>query len=110
MVALELETDPAAALELETDPAAALELETDPAAALELGIVPVAAELVRARAVKLATAQPHGHLAALAKTRSVTAPRRRDLAHLMVEDLAAAVATTREPAAIEAATVWVVVE
>jgi hypothetical protein len=73
-----------------------------------LVIAPVAAELVRALAVKVATAQPHGHLAVPAKTKSVTALHRRDLAAVLtVEDLAAAEAeTTLEPVAAEAVTAW----
>jgi hypothetical protein len=75
------------------------------AVALALGIVPVPAEL--------ATDQPHGHLAVLARTKSVTAARRLDLVPLLEaeEDLAAAVAeTTHEPVAAEAVIAWAAAE
>jgi hypothetical protein len=99
--------------ELQTVPVAELELAIDPAEALALGIVPVAEELVLAPAAELATDQPHGHLAVLARTKSVTTPHRPDLVPLLAgeEDLAAVVAeTTREPAAAEAATAWAAAE
>jgi hypothetical protein len=67
--------------------------------------VPVALVLVRGH--------PRAQLAVALRTKSVTAARRLDLVPLLEagEDLAAAVAaTTREPAAAEAATAWEVVE
>src|SRR3954454_17047000 len=73
--------------------------------AVALGIVPVPAEL--------ATDQPHGHLAVLARTKSVTAARRLDLVPLLEaeEDWAAAVAeTTHEPVAAEAVIAWAAAE
>jgi hypothetical protein len=123
VVALELATDPVVALELGIVPVVALglgivpvvalELATDPVVALELGIVPVVAELVRARAVKLATAQPHGHLGVLAKTKSVTTAHHPDQVPLLEvgEDLAVAGAeTTLALAAAEAVKVWAAAE
>ena len=110
---LELVTARVAAPEPATDPVVALELATDPVVALELGIVPVVAELVRARAVKLATAQPHGHLGVLAKTKSVTTAHHPDQVPLLEvgEDLAVAGAeTTLALAAAEAVKVWAAAE
>jgi hypothetical protein len=89
--------------------AAALVLVIAQAEVRELEIVQVEAVLVRARAVKLVTAQPQGHhLEVLAKTKSVTALRPRGLHPLLTaeEDLAAAAATMREPAVAEAVTAW----
>jgi hypothetical protein len=61
----------------------------------------------------LVRGHPRAQLAVALRTKSVTAARRLDLVPLLEagEDLAAAVAaTTREPAAAEAATAWEVVE
>jgi hypothetical protein len=79
---------------LELSPVAA-EPEHDPVAA-ELGLVPVEAVPVP------------NQVAVAPRTKSVTAARRRDLARLLAgeEDLAAAVETTREPAATEAGVAW----
>src|SRR5947208_11980741 len=52
----------------------------------ELGRVAVERELAQAVAA-LETDQPHGHLAILAETKSVTVARHRGLAHLVGEDL-----------------------
>jgi hypothetical protein len=83
-----------------------------------LGVVepepgPVAEELVLAPAAELATDQPHGHLAVLAETKSVTTAHRPDLVPLLAgeEDLAAAAAeTTREPVAAVAVIAWAAAE
>jgi hypothetical protein len=129
--AVALETDPVAAeLELnrvegpelvqvvalvrEIDPAVEPERVIDPVVVVRAQlIVPVAAELGHDPAVarELATAQPRGHLAVLAKTKSVTAAHHHDLVRVLVaEDLAAAAETTREPAAAEAARAWAAAE
>ena len=94
-VAVALERALAVALELDLVVA---KLERDQAA-VELERVPVEAEpeLDPLRA----------QLAVALATKSVIAAHRRGLLRLGAEDLAAAVAvTTREPAAIEAATAW----
>jgi hypothetical protein len=91
----------------------ALELEIVPVVVLERELVPVAEELVLVPAAELATDQPHGHLAVLARTKSVTTAHRPDLVPLLEaeEDLAAAVAeTTREPVAAEAVIAWAAAE
>ena len=79
-----------------TDPAAALELEIGLVEERELAIGPAVGEL---ELVRVAVAQ---------RTRLGTAAHRRGLVPVpkRVEDLAAAAETTREPAAIEAATAW----
>ena len=66
-------------------------------------------ELAQAVAA-LETDQPHGHLAILAETKSVTVARHRGLAHLVVEDLAAVAEIMRERAATEVAAAWVAAE
>ena len=75
----------------------------------ELGRVAVERELAQAVAA-LETDQPHGHLAILAETKSVTVARHRGLAHLVVEDLAAVAEIMRERAATEVAAAWVAAE
>jgi hypothetical protein len=74
--------------------------------ALELGIVLVAVELARGQVEAVPERDP---LAVPPKIKLVIAVRRRDLVPRLVavEDLAAAVETTRDPAATEAATAWV---
>ena len=67
-------------------------------------------ELVLAPAAELATDQPHGHLATLAETKSVTAAHPHGLPHLAAVDLVAAAETTREPAVAEAAAAWAAAE
>jgi hypothetical protein len=61
--------------------------------------------------VDLQTERPRAHLAGPAETKLVTAPHPRGPVPLLAveEDLAAAAETTREPAATEAAAVWVAV-
>jgi hypothetical protein len=96
----ELAIDLAEALVLIIDPAEVRELETGPVGAeLELRTVLVAQPVPN---------QPHGHLAVPAKTKSVTALHRHDLAAvLMAGDLAVAEAETmRERAATEVGTAW----
>jgi hypothetical protein len=86
-----LRTDPAA-VEPQIGPVEAV-LQTDQAAA-ELQIVPVAV---------LARGRRRARLAALARTKSVTALHHRDrVPVLAAEDLAAAAEITRAPAATEA--------
>jgi hypothetical protein len=90
----------AEALVLIIDPAEVRELETGPVGAeLELRTVLVAEPVPN---------QPHGHLAVPAKTKSVTALHRHDLAAvLMAGDLAVAEAETMcERAATEVGTAW----
>ena len=66
------------------------------------------AVLVRGPVVVAARDHPHGLLAAPRGIKSVTAPHHHGLALVpAVEDLAAAVETTRAPAAAEAAAAWV---
>jgi hypothetical protein len=82
----ELETVPVAALKLGIGPVAVPELETAPVVVLELELVQVAVPL---------------------RTKSVITPHHRGLVPLLgVEDLAAEVETTREPAATEAVKAW----
>jgi hypothetical protein len=113
-VGVELETDPVG-VELETDPVAVelaidpvgVELETDPVA-VELAIVRVAGVpgLDRVAVQDHPLDQP----VPLAKTKWVTAARRRGLVPVLgAEDLVGAVETTREPAAVEAVTAWAAV-
>jgi len=75
----------------------------------ELGRVAVERELAQAVAA-LETDQPHGHLAILAETKSVTVAHHRGLAHPVVEDLAAVAEIMRERAATEVAAAWVAAE
>lgn len=86
------------------------ELETGPGGAeLELRTVLVAEPVLEVvQAEEPVPNQPHGHLAAPEKTKSVTALRRHDLAAvLMAEDLAVAEAETMHgQAAAEAVTAW----
>jgi len=128
---LEAVIDPAAVLAQAIDqvavpvqvivPAVARAQVIDPAAERAQAIVPAAARaqvidraVVRELAIGqaeevLARSRPRGQLAVPAKTKSVTALHRHDLAAALrvEEDLAVAVAeTTHERAAAEAATVW----
>ena len=83
----------------------ALELQTVPAAALEGEVDQVAVVLVRDHL--------RARLAEALRAKSVTAAHPRDRVPLLEagEDLAAAaVETTREPAAAEAATAWAAAE
>ena len=108
-----------AVAELERVQVAEAELEHGPAAGglvlvrvvveRELGRVAVERELAQAVAA-LETDQPHGHLAILAETKSVTVARHRGLAHLVVEDLAAVAEIMPERAATEVAAAWVAAE
>jgi len=99
-----------AVAELERVQVAEAELEHGPAAGgLVLVRVVVERELAQAVAA-LETDQPHGHLAILAETKSVTVARHRGLAHLVVEDLAAVAEIMRERAATEVAAAWVAAE
>jgi len=86
------------------------ELETGPGGAeLELRTVLVAEPVLEVvQAEEPVPNQPHGHLAAPEKTKSVTALHRHDLAAvLMAEDLAVAEAETMHgQAAAEAVTAW----
>jgi hypothetical protein len=118
LAAAELEHDPAVA-ELEHDLVAA-ELEHDLAVAeqeivlvvaeqgivlgvAEQGIAPVVAELE--------PGHPPAHLAVLLRTKSVIAAHRRGLVPVLAaEDLAGAVETTREPAAVEGVAAWEAVD
>jgi hypothetical protein len=76
-------------------------------AAAELVLAPVAAELVLVPVVAVPVpGHPRGRLAAALRTKSVIALHRRGLPRLAVEDLAAVVETTHEPAAIEAGAAW----
>jgi hypothetical protein len=74
--------------------------------ALELGIVLVAVELARGQVEAVPEPVP---VAVRPRIKLVIAVRHRDLVPRLVavEDLAAAVETTRDPAATEAATAWV---
>jgi hypothetical protein len=110
----ELAIDPVG-LELETDPVG-VELETDPVA-VELAIDPVGVELAIVRVAGVpgldrVAVQDHplDQPVPLAKTKWVTAARRRGLVPVLgAEDLVGAVETTREPAAVEAVTAWAAV-
>jgi hypothetical protein len=75
-------------------------------AALELGIVLVVVELARGQVEAVPERDP---VAVPPRIKLVIAVRHRDLVPRLVagEDLAAAVETTRDPAATEAATAWV---
>jgi hypothetical protein len=114
VVALVREIDPAVEPELVIVPAVERELATDPAVVRAQLIVPVAGELGHDPAVarELATAQLRGHLAVLAKTKSVTAAHPRDQVPLLAagEDLAAEAETMRDRAAAEAAIAWAAAE
>jgi hypothetical protein len=84
------------------------------AAAQARGIVRAAVpglEIALELGVDLQTERPRAHLAGPAETKLVTAPHPRGPVPLLAveEDLAAAAETTREPAATEAAAVWVAV-
>jgi hypothetical protein len=74
-----------------------VELEHVPA-----GAVPRLAPVVEA----LETDHPHDRLGVPLGTKSVTAAHPHGLPRLAVEDLAAVVETTREPAAAEAGAAW----
>jgi len=121
----------APALALETARGAELEQAIVPGVALELQTVPAAEELEHAPAAELALVQAvavlepdqvavvlvrdhlRARLAEALRTKSVTAAHPHDLVPLLEagEDLAAAaVETTREPAAAEAATAWAAAE
>jgi hypothetical protein len=84
-----------------------VEPERVPVAA-ELELVQAEAELALVRVAERVPNLRPDQLEARRKTRSATAAHHRDLARLLaaVEDLAAAVETTRDPAAKEAATAW----
>jgi hypothetical protein len=123
---LELVIDPAVAPELETAPVVALELAIGLVVAPELviGLVEAELELVQVEpelvigqvvaVLELVQVPAELELVRAAvplRTKSVTAPRRRDLVLLLgAEDLAAEVETTREPAAAEAVIAWEVAE
>ena len=95
--------------ELELDPVPA-ELERVPVEA-ELPLVPVGVEQALARVVAAPVrGRPRVQRAVALRTKSVTAAHRRGLPRLAVEDLAAVVETTREPAAAEAVIAWGVAE
>ena len=90
---------------------AVAELERVQVAEAELEHGPAAGGLVLVQAVAaLETDQPHGHLAILAETKSVTVAHHRGLAHPVVEDLAAVAEIMRERAATEVAAAWVAAE
>jgi hypothetical protein len=96
-----------AELAVQVDREAPVELAVQVAqeALVELAVQVVELELNRVEAQELVRVEP----AVPPKTKSVTAAHRRGLVLVpkRVEDLAAAAETTREPAATEAAAVWV---
>jgi len=112
-VALAVPEDPAEPAVLE-NPVVPAELE-DPAVLAVLELVQVAAERELARAVAelehgpVEAEQEPDQVAVPLRIKLVIAVRPRDLVPRLVaaEDLAAAVETTRDPAATEAATAWV---
>jgi len=115
-VALVVPEDPAVrvALAVPEDPAEQAVLE-NPVVPAELELVQVAAERELARAVAelehgpVEAEQEPDQVAVPLRIKLVIAVRPRDLVPRLVaaEDLAAAVETTRDPAATEAATAWV---
>jgi hypothetical protein len=108
-VLAELGTARVLALEPEIGPVVGRELATDLEAELEPEIDRVVGrELATDLAAELGIDPPHGHLAVLAKTKSVTAVHRRGLVPLLAaeEDLGAAAETMREQVAAEAVTAW----
>src|SRR5947209_1451983 len=109
VVAQELARVQVAEAELEHGPAAGGLVLVRVVVERELGRVAVERELAQAVAA-LETDQPHGHLAILAETKSVTVARHRGLAHLVVEDLAAVAEIMPERAATEVAAAWVAAE
>jgi hypothetical protein len=79
--------------------------------AVELEVVPVAARLGLVPAVVVPVpGHPRARLAVPRGIKSEIAAHHRDLAHLVVGDLAAAAETTHEPAATEAAAAWAAAE